>query len=131
MLKTPEKIQEFQRKLYQKAKQEEEFRFYLLYDKVYRMDILDHAYMLVKANKGASGVDGVTFESIEECPSGYGRYILTTPHREETGNRCRYLQVFRHHTARQATRAYCKTDSRQAHFKVNKDVVEGFGSRRK
>jgi len=66
MLKTPEKIRELQRKLYQKAKQEKEFRFYLLYDKVYRMDILDHAYKLVKANKGACGVDRVTFESIEK-----------------------------------------------------------------
>ena len=64
MLETPEKIRELQRKLYQKAKQEKEFRFYLLYDKVYRMDILNHAYKLVKANKGAAGVDGVTFEVI-------------------------------------------------------------------
>ena len=66
MLKTLEKIRELQRKLYQKAKQEKEFRYYLLYDKVYRMDILDHAYKLVKANKGTCGVDGVTFESIEK-----------------------------------------------------------------
>ena len=39
MLKTPEKIRELQRKLYQKAKQEKEYRFYLLYDKVYRLAI--------------------------------------------------------------------------------------------
>jgi RNA-directed DNA polymerase len=75
MLKTPEKIRELQRKLYQKAKQEKEYRFYLLYDKVYRMDILNHAYNLVKANKGAPGVDGETFESVEKKEGGVEGYL--------------------------------------------------------
>ncbi len=75
MLKTPEGIRELQRKLYRKAKQEREYRFYLLYDKVYRMDILNHAYGLVKANKGAPGVDGETFEKIEESEGGTGKYL--------------------------------------------------------
>ena len=66
VLETPEKIRELQRKLYRKAKQEKEYRFYLLYDKIYRMDILSHAYRLVRANKGAPGIDGKTFEQIEE-----------------------------------------------------------------
>ena len=64
-LATPEKIRTFQRKLYCKAKAEPAFRFYLLYDKIYREDILDRAYALARANKGASGVDGVTFAMIE------------------------------------------------------------------
>jgi RNA-directed DNA polymerase len=64
-LKTPEKIRTLQRKLYAKAKAEPAFRFYLLYDKIWRMDILAHAWALAKANKGAPGVDGLTFEEIE------------------------------------------------------------------
>jgi RNA-directed DNA polymerase len=74
-LETPEKIRELQRKLYRKAKQESGYRFYLLYDKVYRQDILGHAYHLVRANKGAPGVDGVTFESLEEREGGVQRYL--------------------------------------------------------
>lgn len=74
-LETPEKIRELQRKLYRKAKQEPDYRFYLLYDKVCRRDILSHAYRLVRANRGASGVDGLTFERIEEREGGAERYL--------------------------------------------------------
>ena len=66
MLTTPEKIRTLQRKLYRKAKQEPACRFHALYDKVYRADILSHAYNLVRANKGSAGIDGVTFEALEE-----------------------------------------------------------------
>ncbi len=75
MLKTPEKILELQRKLYRKAKQEKEYRFYLLYDKIYRLDILNHVYRLVKANRGAPGIDGETFERIEEREGGAEKYL--------------------------------------------------------
>ena len=64
-LTTPDKIRTLQRKLYLKAKAEPGFRFYLLYDKIHRADILRHAYDLVRANKGAPGVDGVNYAAIE------------------------------------------------------------------
>ena len=64
-LETPDSIRRLQRKLYVKAKQEPEFRFYLLYDKVHRADILAHAYRLSRGAQGAAGVDGVAFADIE------------------------------------------------------------------
>ena len=64
-LETPEKIRTLQRKLYCKAKAETDYRFYLLYDKICREDILHHAYRLARANAGAPGVDEVTFAQIE------------------------------------------------------------------
>jgi RNA-directed DNA polymerase len=82
-LETPEKIRSLQRKLYCKAKAEPAFRFYVLYDKICREDVLLHAYALARDNAGAPGVDGVTFEQIEV--SGVGAWL--TGLREELVSR--------------------------------------------
>jgi len=64
-LTTPQSVQKLRSALHAKAKAEPEYRFYLLYDKVYRADVLEFAYRSCKANKGAAGVDGQRFEDIE------------------------------------------------------------------
>ncbi|MGA8029860.1 MAG: group II intron reverse transcriptase/maturase [Bryobacteraceae bacterium] len=67
-LATPSSVQKLQTALHDKAKESPNFRFYALYDKVHRKDVLAFAYECCKANRGAAGVDGQTFEGIE----GYG-----------------------------------------------------------
>lgn len=78
-LAKPEKVRTLQRALYGKAKAEPEFRFYQLYDKVWREDVLAHAYALARENDGAPGVDGVTFAGIEA----QGKEAWLTALREE------------------------------------------------
>jgi len=74
-VRLPERLSLLRLKLYQKAKQEPKFRFYALYDRVYRQDTMDTAWALIKANKGAPGVDGVTIEDIEKQEGGASRFV--------------------------------------------------------
>jgi RNA-directed DNA polymerase len=87
-LETPDQIRTLQKKLYRKAKAEPDYRFYLLYDKVFRADILAHAYRLARANGGAPGVDGVTFAKIEsvglaEWLAGLGKMLRERTYRPD------------------------------------------------
>ena len=70
MLVTPGKSRTFQRKLYAKAKPDPGYRYYVLSDKVYRGDVLQHTSRLVRSSKGALGRDGVSFEAIEAGEGG-------------------------------------------------------------
>ncbi len=65
-LTTLNKVQELQRKLYLKRKKAKDFKFYSLYDKVYREDVMREAWKRVRANKGAQGIDGESIEEFEK-----------------------------------------------------------------
>ena len=64
-LTTPKRVQKLQMALHAKAKAEAGYRFYALYDKISREDILAHAYAQCRSNKGAPGVDGQDFADVE------------------------------------------------------------------
>jgi RNA-directed DNA polymerase len=73
MTKTPINLQDLRRSLYVKAKAESTWRFWGLYVHVCKMETLQEAYWMAKSNDGAPGIDGVTFEAIEE--SGRERFL--------------------------------------------------------
>jgi RNA-directed DNA polymerase len=66
MIKTPISLQDLRRRIYVKAKAEPTWRFWGLYVHVCKMETLQEAYQMAKSNKGAPGIDGITFEAIEE-----------------------------------------------------------------
>ena len=71
----PQKTSELRGKLGRKAKQEPRFRFYALYDRIYRLDVLEAAWSLVLKNEGAPGVDGVSCKDILNAPEGVGGFL--------------------------------------------------------
>ncbi len=71
----PENVSLLRQKLYQKAKREPKFRFYALYDRIYRPDVLRAAWEQVRANAGAPGLDGVTIDQVVAAEDGPQRLV--------------------------------------------------------
>jgi RNA-directed DNA polymerase len=74
-VRLPEKLSQLRQKLYWKAKREPGFRFYVLYDRVYRLDVLEAAWRIARSRNGAAGVDGLTFEQIEASTQGVNGFL--------------------------------------------------------
>jgi group II intron reverse transcriptase/maturase len=83
-LTPPPKVQKLQETLHVKAKGSPDYRFYLLYDKVYRRDVLEYAYRCCSSNGGAPGVDGQTFADIEKYGVGHWLDELTEELKKKT-----------------------------------------------
>jgi len=69
-LETPSRVQQLQRKLYHKSKAEPGYRFYTLWDKACRTDVLEEAWRRVKANRGSGGIDGQSIQAVENAGGG-------------------------------------------------------------
>lgn len=90
----PETLFTLRQKLYRKAKREPQFRFYALYDRIYRLDVLEAAWVQVARNGGAPGVDGVTISAIHTSPGGSAG-LLVALHQELVTKRYRPQAVRR------------------------------------
>jgi RNA-directed DNA polymerase len=95
-VRLPVKVAELRRKLYQKAKQEPKFRFYALYDRICRSDVLVAAWWIVLAKNKSPGIDGVTCRDIMDGPGGVAQYLadLETSLRTKTYRPDRVKRVY-------------------------------------